>query len=305
MDTQNIASYEHGLNLNDVFNSLDRPSLPREVLTVNQQNGPFGIVFAIDRQENNNGFTIKSVKTKVEDQMPIRVTSITPELISDLRQIYGENAFKLVARLLNGIARDYENDKFIEWMNNNAIKTNDLEIATTDDCTDTWRKVLQKVQTLVLESNVKRRTTFNAFCILPFKVAASIMGDPNAVSVFQSNERNAQKYLIAKSLSTEYYLNPDPNSEFGYVGIRSTHNENIDDTDNMSCGAFNAYVNEIQEITDVNANYHYVIYDRFSICSNPLHSEQTPMLYKFNIKYVERDFIEALSKPDIDEVIGQ
>ena len=61
MDTQNIASYEHGLNLNKVFNSLDRPSLPREVLTVNKQNGPFGVIFSIDRQENNNGFTIKSV----------------------------------------------------------------------------------------------------------------------------------------------------------------------------------------------------------------------------------------------------
>ena len=79
---------------------------------------------------------------------------------------------------------------------------------------------------------------------------------------------------------------------------------NIDDTDNLGCGAFNAYINEIQEITDVNANYHYVIYDRFSICANPLHSEQTPMLYKFDIKYTERDFVEALTKPDIDEVVG-
>lgn len=288
MDTQRISGFEKGLNIDKIFKSLDRPSLPQELLTKHTLTSTMGLLFAVDRKatteaQTDVGFSIKVSKSNVMSEPPIRVIGVTGEVMDDVRNAFNESAEDIIARLLNGIARDYENDKFIEWLDNEATVSDDLVVDQTNT-TELWRQVFKKVQDLVLESNVKRRTTFNAFCILPYNIVSSIMGDPLAVGTFQTDNRDSHTYLVAKSLTTEYYLNPNPNSQYGYVGIKSTHDDSTDDTDCEGCGSFCVYQNAINEGVDpTSGQKNYFIYDRFAIATNPLHSAETPMMFKFKI----------------------
>lgn len=317
-DVNNISTVDNNLSIPQLFKTLERPSLARSILKVHELNGPVGVMFAVDRKITKDadgnitdiGLSIKSTKTKVEDQMSVKVSSVSLEVLEDVDKMFKEDGRLLIARLLNGVAIDYENQKLQEWLDKESVSVDPLVLDTPDNSTENCREITQYVQELVLFSNLKRKTSFNAFCVLPYKACASILADPLVLghNNMEKYKPAASDYFIGKSVKTEFYLNPNADIEYAYVGIMSN---SAKDNENEGCGSFNPYTNELIETqATVSTMRNYFIYNRFAITTNPLHSRETPMLFKFKIdmngvsKNVNVTNVDALTADEIKAIVG-
>ena len=77
---------------------------------------------------------------------------------------------------------------------------------------------------------------------------------------------------------TKFYLNPNVNDLYAYVGLK--------DSDNLSKSSlvFSPYQNQILDAVDPEeGDVHYFLVNRFAITSSPLHETDNEMLYKFKV----------------------
>ena len=91
-----------------------------------------------------------------------------------------------------------------------------------------------------------------------------------------SDTSSTESLLVADFGLMKYYLNPDYNSDTVYVGLRSAEDPFC------SSGFFGDYGSQLQTIKDPDtANDVIVVYNRFGLTMNPIHSENNPLLCKF------------------------
>lgn len=281
----NIATTDSKFPLNDVFQQTDSPSLARSIFVTVQPNGPLAGIFTLtdshyttDNSGNYNPdkprLLLKRSNLTSFPSKPI-MTELTVEAVRDLEAMYGENtARNYIAKMLRGFCNSYENEKTLEFLENNAVETPSLSISDTANAETMMFEITQRVQELALEMNTKTKRTLCAYAVIPYKYVASIM--TTFAYNTAKNTSNTNDLLVADFALMKYYVNPDYNSETAYVGLRSPEDPFC------SSGFFGDYGSQLQTIKDPDtANDVIVVYNRFGLAMNPNHCENNPMLYKF------------------------
>ena len=281
----NIATTDSKFPLNDVFQQTDLPSLGRSIFANVKPNGPLAGIFTLtdshyttDNSGNYNPdkprLILKRSNLTSFPSKPI-MTELTVEAIHDLEAMYGENTARTyIAKMLRGLCNHYENVKTLEFLENNAIETPSISFSDSANAETMMFEITLRVQQLALKMNSKRKRTFNAFAVIPYKYVASIM--TTFAYNTAKNTSNTESLLVADFGLMKYYLNPDYDSDTAYVGLRSAEDPFC------SSAFFGDYGSQLQTIKDPDtANDVIVVYNRFGLTMNPIHSENNPLLCKF------------------------
>lgn len=276
---ENIATTDENLNaLNKLFQQSKLPSIGKEIFTLNVMHGPTAAVFSVVTE--NNKVKIKRNEVEVINQFsdgaPIK-TSIKTEALYDIKAQYGEDGTELLANYLKGLANDYENEKTIDFLSDNAVQKDNLSL--TDVSPEyVWQAISNHVTQLILEMNSKNIRTYEAFVVLPYKLGASIMSLYAGLDNAELADRT--RLFVGRSGYTEWYINPDSNDETTiYVGLKDREGTG------KNCAYFSMYTNDITTAVDSESGEpNYFIWDRFALTMNPSHTNDNPMLVKFSVE---------------------
>ena len=278
----NIATSASQFPLNDVFQQTDLPSLGRSIFVTVKPNGPFAGIFTLtdshfttdNYDRNKQKLILKRSNLASFPSKPI-MTELTVEAIHDLEAMYGEDTARTyIAKMLRGLCNNYENEKTLEFLENNAIETPSISFSDSANAETMMFEITLRVQQLALKMNSKRKRTFNAYAVIPYKYVASIM--TTFAYNTAKNTSNTESLLVADFGLMKYYLNPDYDSDTAYVGLRSAEDPFC------SSAFFGDYGSQLQTIKDPDtANDVIVVYNRFGLTMNPIHSENNPLLCKF------------------------
>ena len=283
----NVATIDSKFPLNDVFQQTDLPSLGRSIFTTVKPNGPFAGIFSLTdshhTSDNSGNFNdarprliLKRSNLECFPSKPFS-TELSVEAVKDLEAMYGrEMAYKYITKMLRGLCNNYENDKTIEFLDQNAVQTNELKITDTQNSETMMFEISQRVQELSLKMNSLTKRTFSSYAVIPYKYAASIM--TTFAYTTGNNSTNVDELLVADFALMKYFVNPDITSDTIYVGLRSPEEPFC------SSGFFGDYGSQLQTIKDPDTGNDIItIYNRFGLAMNPLHCEHNPLLYKFKI----------------------
>lgn len=286
----NVATIDSKFPLNDVFQQTDLPSLGRSIFTTVKPNGPFAGIFSLTdshhTNDNSGNFNntrprliLKRSNLECFPSKPFS-TELSDEAVKDLEAMYGrETAYKYITKMLRGLCNNYENDKTIEFLDQNAVQTNELKITDTQNSETMMFEISQRVQELSLKMNSLTKRTFSSYAVIPYKYAAAIM--TTFAYTTGKNSTNVNELVVADFALMKYFVNPDITSDIIYVGLRS-HDEPF-----CSSGFFGDYGSQLQTIKDPDTGNNIItIYNRFGLAMNPLHCDHNPMLYKFKIAHV-------------------
>lgn len=278
----NIATTDSKFPLNDVFQQTDLPSLGRSIFVTVKPNGPLAGIFTLtdshftteNYDRNKQKLILKRSNLTSFPSKPI-MTELTVEAIHDLEAMYGENTARTyIAKMLRGLCNHYENEKTLEFLENNAVETPSISISDSANAETMMFEITLRVQQLALKMNSKRKRTFSAYAVIPYKYVASIM--TTFAYNTAKNTSNTESLLVADFGLMKYYLNPDYDSDTAYVGLRSAEDPFC------SSAFFGDYGSQLQTIKDPDtANDVIVVYNRFGLTMNPIHSENNPLLCKF------------------------
>lgn len=273
-----IATSDENLNtLNKLFQQSKLPSLGQNIFTVNELHGPTGAVFSVVTEDN----TVKIKRKEVEvnnhfDKNNLIRTSITTEALHDMKTQYNEDGIELLSNYLKGLSNDFENEKTLEFLDDNAVVKDTLTL--NSEAPDyVWQTISNHATKLILEMNSKNIRTYDAFVVLPYKLGASIMS--LFADLHNSELADKTRLFVGRSGFTEWYINPDYNEESTiYVGL-------IDkDETGRNCAYFSKYKNDITFATNhENGETYLYIWDRFALTMNPSHTDNNPMLVKFSV----------------------
>lgn len=270
----NINPSDENASINGIYQQAKLPSLGRCIFTVTPIHGPTAAIFNIATNASGDIAILRN-EVEVVDSSPIK-TAITQEAFQDIESQYGLSAYEKVAKLLRGHANDFENTKTIAFLKANAVSSPDLTLTDPTMPDLSWREISWKVQQLVLEMNSQHIRTYGAFVVLPYKMASSIM------SVFadlhNSDIADSTRLFMGKSGLTDWFVNPDPEDDTCYVGLRD------DLGTGRECAVFAPYTDEVTMAIDPETGeYKYFIWDRFAIAISPLHKLTEPMLMSFKV----------------------
>jgi len=202
-------------------------------------------------------------------------TGLTQEMVQDLRNMYGKDVNQLVGKLLRGVANDDENAYTLAFLSLSSVATPSLTRTAPNMAETNIFEISQRVQELVLQMNLQYTRTYDAFCVLPFKIAASFM----ALSSYAGAEDDQERALfLTKIGQTKYYVNPDVTATEAYVGLKDLHNPS------KSSAVFSPYMSNIVNATNSDTGEEtYHIFNRYAITPSPLHETGNEMLFKFVI----------------------
>jgi hypothetical protein len=275
---ENIATSDENLSaLNKLFQQSKLPSLGKAIFTVSTLHGPTGALFSVVTEND----TVKIKRNEVEvsnnfTEDDVVKTSITTEALYDVKTQFGEDGIELLSNYLKGLANDFENTKVLDFLENNASSKDDLTLSGSSP-DYVWQTISNHVTKLVLEMNMKNIRTYEAFVVLPYKLAASIMS--LFADLHNSELADKTRLFVGRSGFTEWYINPDPNEETTvYVGLKDTNMEG------RGCAHFSEYINTITyAVEPKNGESYCFIWDRFALTMNPSHTATNPMLVKFGV----------------------
>lgn len=274
-NAENIATTDQKIPLVEVFQQTKLPSLGRSVFYEVKLNGPNAGIFNL----TDDGQDLKLVRENL-NVFPSKAinTHITQESLQDLVRMYGEQpAYKYVSRMLRGLCNMQENEKTLEFLRANSIDDGPLELSDKLNAETQMFEITNKVQRLCLKMNSLTQRTFSAFAIIPYSHVSSIM--TTYAYTTGDNTTDINELLVADFALMKYYVNPDPNDTYSYVGLRSAVQPYC------SSAFFGEFTNDLQLVHDYNTgNLVFYIYNRFGICKSPLSTDDNPMLYKFEIK---------------------
>ena len=278
----NIATTDSKFPLNDVFQQTDLPSLGRSIFVTVKPNGPLAGIFTLtdshfttdNYDRNKQKLILKRSNLTSFPSKPI-MTELTVEAIHDLEAMYGENTARTyIAKMLRGLCNHYENEKTLEFLEKNAVETPSISISDSANAETMMFEITLRIQQLALKMNSKRKRTFSAYAVIPYKYVASIM--TTFAYNTAKNTSNTESLLVADFGLMKYYLNPDYDSDTAYVGLRSAEDPFC------SSGFFGDYGSQLQTIKDPDtANDVIVVYNRFGLTMNPIHSVNYFLFCKF------------------------
>lgn len=272
----NIETTDENLSLPEIYMKMRFPSVGKEIFTNAPVHGPTGAIFAIRGKASKDGYELLRSEVEVFPDMLEKKVEISKEVVEDLQSMFGLDGLKLLAAYLAGFAKEEENDKTLAFLEANCVSRPNLTLSEPQNPETTWKEISYKAHQLVLEANMTGKMTYNAFVLLPYKYAASIMAD--FADLHNSKEANIDEAFVGNSGNLKFFINPNPEADTVYVGL--THPFDT----GKSCATFSEYFNEIREALDPKSGrIKYFIYSKFALTKNPLHTANTPLMFKFKI----------------------
>lgn len=272
----NIETTDENLSLPEIYMKMRFPSVGKEIFTNAPVHGPTGAIFAIRGKASKDGYELLRSEVEVFPDMLEKKVEISKEVVEDLQSMFGLDGLKLLAAYLAGFAKEEENDKTLAFLETNCESRPNLTLSEPQNPETTWKEISYKAHQLVLEANMTGKMTYNAFVLLPYKYAASIMSD--FADLHNSKEANIDEAFVGNSGNLKFFINPNPEADTAYVGL--THPFDT----GKSCATFSEYFNEIREALDPKSGrIKYFIYSKFALTKNPLHTANTPLMFKFKI----------------------
>lgn len=303
-----IADTDENVVLNQIYMKLSLPSLARRIFGFTHIHGPTGGVFAIKSKDTGDGIELLRNDITVEDDVSNSVF-ITQEAFDDMANIFGEDVKERILTYMKRYANIDENKYCIEFLKKHSKQVPALTLSNPNDPEIIWKEIAYKATQLVLEANMTGRITFNSYLLIPYKYAAAIMA--MFPMMYHQNEPIMDDMYAGSICGMSVYINPDIEDTNVYVGLRDKCYTNpvkqkmdmgrdgheggdgsdVVELDNEECelgkcaAIFTSYYDKIiGPVNDVKTgNGKYFIFKRFAITPNPLHTEDTPMMFRFEI----------------------
>lgn len=275
-NTQNSVANVESKTLNSVYQNLISPSLGRRIFTVKPTKTPLGALYNIVKNANNDGIRVIKEQVKLIESTELPKTiEVSQELVQDIYTQFGEESLNGIIRFLRAYANDIENEETIKFLDAQCQSEPTLNLSGKSNI-EKWHELSYKCQELVLKANSVGKITYEAFFVMPYKCACYYMGINS--TLIRTDMPNSDDLFIGTNGLTHYFVNPFVDSNTCYVGLRET-------TYNGKGGAvFSPYVDEIKVAKDSNnGRSKYFIYDRFAITPNPIHTQNTPIMFKFDV----------------------
>tara|TARA_B100000586_G_scaffold258935_1_gene223883 strand:+ start:170 stop:1045 length:876 start_codon:yes stop_codon:yes gene_type:complete len=260
------------------FEELSTISLIRDIATVVPMKMSTGTIINIRRNASTNSFeTVEAtltINTATSD--PIQ-SGISIEAITDLKNQYGLDGYKMAANMLKGITDAAENTAFITFLDSNSLATPVLTLSDSNSAEPSLFEITQRVQELVIKMNTPNYRTFDAFAILPYKNAASI----SALSHYVRGDEEMKKALVVNKIGrTTYYVNPDVTTTTAYVGL-SDHSKKTVGASSVIMGTFPQELLKSTYVESFQSNIGLL--NRYATAVNPLSDSGAEMLMSFLI----------------------
>lgn len=269
-----IATTDENLSVDAMFQQQELPSLGRQIFSVVPMNGPTAALFNIRKKVGLNDFELLRTEVEVYPSQSIN-TGVSQEVIQDLKSQYGKEASQVVGTLLRGLSNDQENTRTLEFLEAQCVIVPDLQLSGSINAENNMFELVQKVHELVLKANSQSMRSFEAFCVIPYQVGASIAALSTYVGGDDKDERGL---FLAQVGQTKFFMNPDATSTKAYVGIKDSRNAS------KSAAVFSPFRANVTEAQDPDTGaLNYFIFNRFAITASPLHVPGNEMLFKFNV----------------------
>lgn len=254
---------------------------------------PAGVVFS--RKNNTDGtFEIKS--TPVEIKTYKSIAKITQEGLEDLLKIstYNQDDTEkypaLFEDFVKSIAGHTETSELLSQVKTAAIQADALTLTGTDAEVNGETNIfyIQKyVNELILKMNSQNFKTYDAFCILPSSGVGGILGLGATYSRIsqQGTDSRSHDYLLSTINNVKYYINPNKDETSAIVGLYSSTEKG------SSSLIYNPFSILTSTAVDPDSGVKTLcVFVRSGLAINPLHSAETPMLMKFEVKLNDKIF---------------
>lgn len=249
---------------------------------------PVGVVFGRVETANDNGepsFEIQSQKVEIETHKSI--AKISMEGFEDLLKLstYNEeNNPTLFEEFVKSTAGHKEVTDFLTKVKAAAKQADALTITGTEAESNAEVNifVIQKyVNELVLKMNCDNFRTYDAFCILPSSGVGGILGLGSTYSKIaqQGADNRSHDYLLTTINNVRYYINPDKTETNAIVGLHSTTEKGANSL--IYC-PFSILTSAAVDADSGKKTLG--VFVRSGLAISPLHTDDKPMLFKFEIK---------------------
>ena len=271
----NIDGTDENVVLNQIYMKLSLPSLGRSIFGFTKIHGPSAGVFAIKAKDTGDGIELLRNNITVTDVASNSI-SISQEAFDDWVNTYGEDVKERIVTHMSRYANINENDYCIKFLKNNSKLSTTLTLTNPLDPDMVWMEIAYEATQLVLEANMSGCITFNSYLVVPYKYAASIIA--MYPKMINQNIHVLDNMYAGNVAGMAIYINPDVEDDNVYVGLR-------DDEIGRCSAIFSSYYDKIVgPVADVKTgNHKYFIFKRFAITANPLHTDTTPMMFKFKV----------------------
>ncbi|EPY7848005.1 hypothetical protein ACXGXY_001741 [Campylobacter coli] len=272
--------------LGDILKDKIKSFIGHHIAEVQPMMQPSGYVFA--RQETQD--TFKIIKKQIDVDTNKSIIKISQEAwedllnLSNLNKAGDEQTPELFINWVKSSAAHKETEKIINLIKENAVDAGNLTLDDTNDAKQNAETNLfyisKKVGDLVIKMNSPNFRTYDSFCILPQTGVGGILSLSFTYSRIDdsTDENRANDYFLGKINNTRYYLNPNPNDNNAYVGLKSHKEKGVNSL------IYSPYCMNLTTAYNYNSGERTVgIFTRNAYTIHPLHSPTTPMLYKFTI----------------------
>lgn len=284
--TEGIDADFYQVMLGDILKDKIKSFLGHHIAEVQPMMQPSGYVFA--RQETQD--TFKIIKKQIDVDTNKSIVKISQEAWEDLLNLSNLNKAgesrtpDLFISWVKASAAHKETEKIIDLFKNNAVDAGNLTLNDTNDAKQNAETnlfyITKKVGDLVIKMNTPNFRTYDSFCILPQTGVGGILGLSFTYSRIDdsTDENRANDYFLGKINHTRYYLNPNPNDNNAYVGLKSHKEKGVNSL------IYSPYCMNLTTAYNHNSGERTVgVFTRNSYTIHPLHSPTTPMLFKFTI----------------------
>ncbi len=272
--------------LGDILKDKIKSFIGHHIAEVQPMMQPSGYVFA--RQETQD--TFKIIKKQIDVDTNKSIIKISQEAwedllnLSNLNKAGNEQTPELFINWVKSSAAHKETEKIINLIKENAVDAGNLTLDDTNDAKQNAETNLfyisKKVGDLVIKMNSPNFRTYDSFCILPQTGVGGILSLSFTYSRIDdsTDENRANDYFLGKINNTRYYLNPNPNDNNAYVGLKSHKEKGVNSL------IYSPYCMNLTTAYNYQSGERTVgIFTRNAYTIHPLHSPTTPMLYKFTI----------------------
>ncbi|CBJ93951.1 hypothetical phage protein [Campylobacter phage CP220] len=272
--------------LGDILKDKIKSFIGHHIAEVQPMLQPSGYVFA--RQETQD--TFKIIKKQIDVDTNKSIIKISQEAwedllnLSNLNKAGNEQTPELFINWVKSSAAHKETEKIINLIKENAVDAGNLTLDDTNDSKQNAETNLfyisKKVGDLVIKMNSPNFRTYDSFCILPQTGIGGILSLSFTYSRIDdsTDENRANDYFLGKINNTRYYLNPNPNDNNAYVGLKSHKEKGVNSL------IYSPYCMNLTTAYNYQSGERTVgIFTRNAYTIHPLHSPTTPMLYKFTI----------------------
>ncbi|MGI7717416.1 hypothetical protein ACNGMK_09245 [Campylobacter coli] len=272
--------------LGDILKDKIKSFIGHHIAEVQPMMQPSGYVFA--RQETQD--TFKIIKKQIDVDTNKSIIKISQEAwedllnLSNLNKAGNEQTPELFINWVKSSAAHKETEKIINLIKENAVESVGIVL---DDANDSKQNaetnlfyISKKVGDLVIKMNTPNFRTYDSFCILPQTGVGGILSLSFTYSRIDdsTDENRANDYFLGKINNTRYYLNPNPNDNNAYVGLKSHKEKGVNSL------IYSPYCMNLTTAYNYESGERTVgIFTRNAYTIHPLHSATTPMLYKFTI----------------------